>query len=161
MAHYRRYIFGISLCLSLFACGTVRYQPVQSGTEPYSLTYNPVAPTPTAVPAADTRIQEIEGNIFHLYLMPENPRVNQEVEIDLAVEDAAGKPVKKLDVSCRSIHEDHFFISQCKKPYTKNAIKHHVMSIVYESSGQWQLRFDVKTEDGRILNPVFNITVGQ
>jgi hypothetical protein len=65
-----------------------------------------------------------------------------------------------MQVGCRSIQEDNFFITECKKSYKKGSTNHYPLAIVYTTAGEWQLRFDITSPaDGKNFSPVFNITV--
>lgn len=164
---YSLFINLIILIFGLHACARLQYKTLRRqydflDTE-IPTTYHVYRPEKSIKPdisVGKNRIQEIDGYVFRLFIKPYPPRAHEKVELDLAVQESkTEKPVMDLDVQCRAIMRNKFFINRCEQPHQKDSMGHYPISVKYSTAGSWQLRFEVKTPEGKILKPVFTISV--
>lgn len=170
MSHVIKYGYtGIVLVLicGLTACSNLQLRPSSKKSYPpdrIAPTSHVSDPSPHIIKRAHVteheRIKKIDQYVFRLYITPDPPKAQEETEISLAVQLVdSDQPVMDLAVGCRAIMQDHLFITRCEKPRQKDSVGHYPMRVIYSTPGEWQTRFEVKTPEGKMLEPVFNILV--
>ncbi len=157
-----------ALCISVLccACSNVKYNVLKGQKEVQSDKnapgrYKSFNPSPAKInPPSSNRTQTIGRYRFKLNVSPDPPRAQKEVDIDLTVQDVhTGKPVMDLKAECRGIMQERMFITRCDIPHQKDSLGHYPMSVIYSAAGDWTLRFDIQTPEGKTIKPAFTITV--
>lgn len=159
-------IVALSLSFLCCACARVQYNVLKGQEDLKSESnapgrYKSFNPSPSKIhPPSASKTQTIGRYRFKLNVSPDPPRAQKEVDIDLTVQDVhTGEPVMDLDARCRGIMQEQMFITRCDTPHQKDSLGHYPLSVVYSMAGDWTLRFDIKTPEGKILKPAFTITV--
>lgn len=103
---------------------------------------------------------KLDNYLFQLSAVPYSPQSPKKVVLDLYAQKAdSGEPAVDLEVMCHAIQQGTIFINTCSKPHVKDSKGHYTTTVEYNAPGEWQIRFEVKTPDNKILKPKYTILI--
>lgn len=152
--------------LSLYSCSKVQYQTlyrqydVHDEEQTWHKVYQHDKDNNNKAKLTENPTIQLDNYLFQLSAAPYSPKSLKKVVLILTAKKAdSGKPALDLEVICHAIQQETIFINTCNKPHVKDTKGHYTTTVEYNAPGKWQVRFEVKTPDNKILKPIFYIVI--